>query len=356
MHDPKIPYNHLPLLPGDFEYDKKVFLKLAIKASEELSKLNGLVKLIPNHELLIAPLLVKESVESSAIENINTTTLKVLQSEALPESAVKWPEKEVLHYHRAMLAWYERLKQEWGIGYNAIISTQSLIEPTKPWVRKIPGTVIANGYGEVLYTPPVGEDVIIWLLSNLEKWMNEWDDDIDPLIKMPVVHYQFESIHPFYDGNGRTGRILNVLYLIMSGKLDYPVLFLSEYINKQRKEYYRLFTKTRDTGDYSDFIIYMLEWVILQARSTSEKIIAIHTLMQTIEENMSKLNLDYHKITKILFSKPFLSVSEFSELMGYTRQTATKYIQLLEKNNLVSSMKIGKNKLLYISSFINLLQ
>jgi Fic family protein len=356
MHDPKIPYNQLPLLPGDFEYDKKSFLKLAIKASEELSKLNGLVKLIPNHKILIAPLLMKESVESSAIENINTTTLKVLQSEALPESAVTWPEKEVLHYHRAILAGYERLQQEWGIGYNAIISTQSLIEPSKPWVRKIPGTVIANGYGEVLYTPPVGEDVIVWLLSNLEKWMNESDDDIDPLIKMPVIHYQFESIHPFYDGNGRTGRILNVLYLIMSGKLDYPVLFLSEYINKHRKEYYRLFTKTRDTGDYSDFIIYMLEWVILQAKSTSEKIIAIHALMQEIEEKMSKLNLDYHKIAKILFSKPFLTVSEFSDLMGYTRQTATKYIQLLEENNLVSSMKIGKNKLLYISAFINLLQ
>ena len=356
MYDPKIPYNHLPLLPGDFEYDKKAFLKLAIKASEELSKLNGLVKLIPNHEILIAPLLVKESVESSAIENINTTTLKVLQSEALPESAVKWPEKEVLHYHRAMLAWYERLKQEWGIWYNAIIDTQSLIEPTKPWVRKIPGTVIANGYGEILYTPPVWEDIIVWLLSNLERWMNLSDDDIDPLIKMPVIHYQFESIHPFYDGNGRTGRILNVLYLIMSGKLDYPVLFLSEYINKHRKEYYRLFTKTRDSGDYTDFIIYMLEWVILQAKSTSEKIMEIHTLMWEIEEKMSKLNIDYHKTTKILFSKPFLTVSEFAELMWYTRQTATKYIQLLEENNFLSSMKIGKNKLLYIPSFINLLQ
>lgn len=356
MYDPKIPYNLLPLLPGEFDFDKKEFLKLAIKAVEEISKMNALVKLIPNHEILIAPLLVKESVESSAIENINTTTLKVLQSEALPETAVKWPEKEVLHYHRAMLAGYERVKKEWGIGYNTILEIQSLIEPDKPWVRKLPWTVIANGYKEVLYTPPVGEDVIVWLLSNLENWMNRSDDDIDPLIKMPVLHYQFESIHPFYDGNGRTGRILNVLYLIMSGKLDYPILFLSEYINKYRREYYGLFTKTRDTDDYSYFITYMLEWVIIQAKSTSEKIIRIRTLMQEIEEKISKINLDYHKITKVLFSKPFLSVNEFSELTWYTRQTMTKYIRLLEENNIISSMRIGKNKLVFIASFISILE
>lgn len=165
-------------------------------------------------------------------------------------------------------------------------------------------------------------------------------DDIDPLIKMPVIHYQFESIHPFYDGNGRTGRILNVLYLIASGKLEYPILFLSEYINKNRSEYYRLFSKTRDTGSYHDFIVYMLEGVILQASKTSQKIIEIHVLMERVEHRMSQMSFDYHKIVKILFSKPFLSVSEFSELIGYTRQTTTKYIQTLETEKIISSMRV----------------
>lgn len=355
MYDPKIPYNQLPLLPGDFEYDRKDLLKLAIKASEALSRLNGLIKLIPNHEILIAPLLIKESVESSAIENINTTTLKVLQSNALPENTVTWAEKEVLHYHGAMLAGYERIKRDGGIWYNAILEIQSLIEPAKPGIRKLPGTVIGNRRGDIVYTPPVEEDIIVWLLTNLEKWMSQ-EDDIHPLIKMPVLHYQFESIHPFYDGNGRTGRILNVLYLIMAGKLDYPVLFLSEFINKNRQEYYRLFTHIRETEDFGDFIIYMLEWVIIQATNTAEKIININTLMNTTEQSISHLGIDYHKIITLFFSKPFLTMSEFTEYMKCTRPTATRYMRILQEHKAISSIKIWKNKLIYIPAFIELLQ
>jgi Fic family protein len=185
--------------------------------------------------------------------------------------------------------------------------------------------------------------------------MNTNTDDIDPFIKMPVIHYQFESIHPFYDGNGRTGRILNVLYLVMTGKLDFPVLFLSEYINKTRQEYYRLFNATRSGADYTGFIVYLLEGIIIQARDTTEKIIRIRKLMKQTEETIAQLNLDYHKITMILFSKPFLTVSDFAEALGLTRQSATKYISLLEDKSILSSIKVGKNKLIYIQSFINIL-
>lgn len=204
---------------------KKEFLKLAIKASEEVSKLNWLIHLIPNLEILISPLLVKESVESSAIENINTTTEKVLQSKALWQKSLKWPEKEVLHYHEAILKGFEKLKKQWWIWYNFLVELQSIIEPNKTWVRQIPWTVIANWLWEVLYTPPEWKENIEKLLNNLEKFINTTEDDIDPLIKMPVLHYQFESIHPFYDWNGRTWRILNVLYLVLTKKLDYPILF-----------------------------------------------------------------------------------------------------------------------------------
>jgi Fic family protein len=355
MYNKDIPYNDLPLLPWWFDYNQQKFLKLAIKASEEISKLNWLSYLIPDLKILVSPLLIKESVESSAIENINTTTLKVLQSQALGEKSIKWPEKEVLNYHNAIMKWFERIKIEWWIGFNFLVELQSLIEPKKDWIRKLPWTVIANSFWEVIYTPPSWEDGIIKLLTNLERFINNFEDDIEPLIKMPVIHYQFEGIHPFYDWNGRTWRILNVLYLILAGKLEYPILFLSEYINKTKQNYYKLLWNTTLTWNYSDLIVYLLEWIIFQAKNTNEKIINIKYEMDKIEQKLSVLKLDYHKITKILFSKPFLSVWEFERLTWITRITANRQIKKMESSNIISSIKIWKNKLIFIPEFINLL-
>lgn len=355
MYNKDIPYNDLPLLPWKFDYNQKEFLKLAIKASEEISKLNWLSYLIPDLKILVSPLLVKESVESSAIENINTTTLKVLQSQALSEKSVKWPEKEVLHYHNAIMQWFEKIKKEWWIGFNFFVELQSLIEPKKEWIRKLPWTIIANSFWEVLYTPPDWEENIVKLLTNLEKFINNFDDDIEPLVKMPVIHYQFESIHPFYDWNGRTWRILNVLYLILAGKLEYPILFLSEYINKNKWAYYKFLNKATESQDYTDLIIYLLEWIILQAKKTNEKIIKIKQKMDETEQKLSALKLDYHKTTKILFSNPFLSIWEFERLAWITRITVNRQIKKLEANKIISSVKIWKNKLIFIPKFINLL-
>ncbi len=355
MFNNKIPFNDLPLLPGSFDFEQKDFLKLAIKASEEISKLNWLSYLVPNLEILISPLLVKESVESSAIENINTTTLKVLQSNALSFENIKWPEKEVIHYHNAIIKWFEKLKKQGWIWFNFIVKLQSIIEPNKSWIRKIPWTVIANSLWEVLYTPPVWEDNIIRLLTNLEKFINNFEDDIDALIKMPVIHYQFESIHPFYDWNGRTWRILNVLYLVLAKKLDFPILFLSEYINKTKQKYYKILNKTSETWDYWELIIYFLEWVISQAKNTSKKIIKIKDLINEIEQKLSKINMDNHKLVNILFSNPFMTVSDFTNKIWLSRQSSTKYINILEKDNIISSIKIWKNKLIYIKDFVNLL-
>ncbi|MCH2189045.1 Fic family protein [Candidatus Gracilibacteria bacterium] len=350
-----IPYNDLPLLPGKFNYNKVEFLKLAIKATGELEKLNGLMHLIPNKNILISPLLIKESVESSAIENINTTTIKVLQSKALGNDKALGPEKEVLHYHNAILQGFDQLKKYNGIGYNFLVQLQSIIEPNKTGVRKLPGTVIANGLGEVLYTPPSGKENIDLLLKNLEDFINNFDDDIDALVKMPVIHYQFESIHPFYDGNGRTGRILNVLYLVLTKKLDFPVLFLSEYINKTKSTYYGLLNKTTQYGDYSDFIIYLLEGIIHQANDTGKKILKIKKLMKNTESQISHLNMDYYKLTILLFSEPFLTLHKMQTELGIGKRTVIRYIQKLEENNIVSSLKVGKNKLIYIPEFIQLL-
>jgi len=323
-----IPYNDLPLLAWRFDYNQIDFLKLAIKATGKLEKLNGLIYLIPNKHILISPLLIKESVESSAIENINTTTIKVLQSKALWWKLISWTEKEVLHYHDAILTWFEKLKKEWGIGYNFFVELQKIIEPSKPWIRTLPWTVIANSEWDVLYTPPTGKDSIQTLLSNMEL---------------------------FYDWNGRTWRIINILYLILSKKLDFPVLFLSEYINKTKDKYYSLLNKTHKTWDYSEFIVYFLEWIISQADKTSKKILRIQNLMKDIEQKIEKLNMNYHKITNLLFSEPYLSISSFEKHMSVKRITATRNIKKLEDNNIVSSVKVWRNKLIFIPEFIDLL-
>jgi len=192
---------------------------------------------------------------------------------------------------------------------------QQVLEPTKSGIRSLPGTVIANGRtGEIYLTPPEGETTIRNLLGNLEQFMNTTSDDIDPLIKLGVLHYQFEAIHPFYDGNGRTGRMLLILYLLLTRKLDYPVLFISEFINQTRSQYYHLLNETSKTEDYTAIISYFLEAIVQQAQQTETKIVTIKTLMETTETTMQQhLKIDYHKITTILFSHPYISITDMGE-------------------------------------------
>ncbi len=355
MFDKNKAFNNLPILPWNFDYNKVNFLKLAIKATWKLEKLNGLMYLIPNKSILISPLLIKESVESSAIENIHTTTIKVLQYKALWWKKIVWAEKEVLFYHDAILKGYEKLKNQWWIWYNLILEIQNQIEPNKSWIRKIPWTIIADWYGKAVYTPPEWENNIIKLLDNLEKFINTFDDDIDALIKMSVIHYQFESIHPFYDGNWRTWRILNILYLILAKKLDFPILFLSEYINNSKNNYYDILWRIHETWDYTDLIIYLLEWIIFQANKTWKKILRIKELMKETEEKICKLKMDYHKITNLLFTEPYVTSIFLEKKLWVTKRTVIRNIQKLEENNIVSSVKIWKNKLIFIPEFIDLL-
>ncbi len=354
MFDPTLPNNNLVLLPSDFDYDQKEILKATIKANHALSKLNGLAILLPNAQLLMSPLLIKESVESNAIENINTTTAKVLQAEAIDGSKMMWPEKEVLFYRKALLKGIEKIWDYNGIPTNLLVELQGMLEPDKHSIRKIP-VVIKKG-NEVVYTPPEGEHTILNLLSNLEKFVNNHNDDIDPLIKISVIHYQFESIHPFSDGNGRTGRILMMLYLILTKKLEYPVLFLSEYINKTRPTYYSLLNSTNRSDDYTDFILYILTAITQQAIASQEKIMNIKNLMEQVETTLAtQTSLDYHKITKILFSYPYISVSDLGLKLNVARQTMTRYIPQLEKTWVIKIVKIGRNSLIYIPEFIQLL-
>lgn len=355
MFKPLIPNNKLPLLPGKFDYQNTAFLKKAISTSQSLAKLNGLILLLPDANLLISPLLTQESVASSAIENINTTTIKVLQAQALGKKMITWPEKEVIHYREALMHGYNLIQKNGVLHTNFLVELQKIIEPSKYGIRKTTGTVIANSEWKILYTPPEGEKVIRDILSNLEKFIN-LDDGIEPLIKTGVIHYQFESIHPFHDGNGRTGRLLMILYLILTKKLDYPILFLSDYIHKNSNKYYQVLHQTHKTDDYTQIILFMLDAIEYQAKATQERIINIKKLMDKTQEKIqTKTHLDYHRCTKVLFSHPFISSGEFGKALKITRQTAAQYIKQLEKIRVIEIKKVWKTNLVFMPEFIKLL-
>ena len=356
MFDPKKPFNDLPLLPGNFDYNNIELLKLSQEANFQIAKLDGLFLLspLPKFNLIMAPLLTRESVESSAIENINTTTNEVLKSEFFASMHQSGPEKEVLHYREALIAGYERIQNGEPIYTNMIIDIQQYIESNKAGIRQISGTVIANSKWEVLYTPPEGEHALRDLLHNLEVFMNT-ENDIDPLIKLWVIHYQFESIHPFLDGNGRMGRILMILFLLLSKKLTYPILYISEYINKHRTEYYDILRRTSELADYSAIIKFMLNAVIEQAKKTQQQLVEIKRIMDEKQTLIKKILPNSHEITQQFFNHPFIGITKFADNIGLSRQTASKYLSTLTKEKIISEIQIGKSKVYFMPEFINLL-
>ncbi len=356
MFNPSTPNNQLPLLPSNFDYHSKDIYIKTLEAQKALAKLNGLLHLLPNADVLVTPLITAESVSSSAIENINTTTIEVLKAQALPEDFRAWPEKEVLHYREAILYGYELIKQHDYLIINDLIQIQQIIEPNKPWIRSLPGTIIANSKWEAIYKPPQGKDIIISLLSNLEQFINMSDDNIYPLIKTWVIHYQFEAIHPFYDGNGRTGRVLMVLYLMMTKLLDYPVLFLSWYINQNKTWYYQALHHTHQTDDYTQIINYILDAIMVQSNITSNKILWIQELIVVIEIEIVKyIKKDGYKLARLLLQNPFISIQKIADHLNITRQTVSIHINKLAKAELVTITSVWKHKLVSIPAFIQLL-
>ena len=250
-------YDRMKLLPfNDYNLKTSRILEELNEASRALAELKGFANSIPNQHILINAITINEAKDSSAIENIVTThdsIYKVLTESGFKEEAAK----KVVDYRRAIWRGYEIIKEKEFISTNVLVELQSMIEPNKTGIRRTPGTNLVNSAtGEIIYTPPQAESEIRDLLKNLEDYINDFDDDVDPLIKKALIHYQFESIHPFYDGNGRTGRILNVLYLVLNNLLDSPILYLSNYINKNKSEYYKLFNEFRENNNYEDWIIY----------------------------------------------------------------------------------------------------
>ena len=324
---------------------KKILEQLTL-SSRALAELKGYANTIPNMHILINAVTINEAKDSSAIENIVTTHDDIYK--VLTESGYKEENaKEVVDYRNAIWTGFEQIKKDGFINTNTIVKIQETIEHNNAGIRKLPGTELKNSNtGETIYTPPQNEQEIRKYLRNLEDFINN-EDNIDPLIKVCLIHYQFESIHPFYDGNGRTGRILNILYLVLNNLLDSPILYLSKYINKTKKEYYKLFTDVSENNNFEDWILYILKGIEITSKETIKLIERIQNEMKNYKEEFrNKLPKIYSKeLLESLFYEVYTKISYVEKKCNVTRITATSYLNQLEEIGLLESEKIGRDKI-----------
>lgn len=346
--------NNLPL---DIDIETKAILKKSILANKALAKLNGVAKIIPNQAILINSLILQEAKDSSEIENIITTHDELYQS-SLDISNISHATKEVQSYSRALLKGFDLVKETSLLLTRHIVDIQQELEGNVAGIRKQAGTVLKNqATGEVIHTPPQEESTIRKLLDNLEQYINT-NDGIDPLIKMAIIHYQFETIHPFYDGNGRTGRIINILYLVLNELLDLPILYLSSYIIKHKADYYRLLQEVRTKGSWEEWIIYMLEGIEQTATKQVQLINDIKELMDNTKEKLkSELPKIYSKdLLEVLFIHPYTKIDMLVDNLELHRDTASKHLKAMEKIGILNSVQIKNSKFYVNVKLFELLQ
>ncbi|CUS48295.1 MAG: Fic/DOC family protein [Idiomarinaceae bacterium HL-53] len=342
----ELPYNQLPLLPPSLEaLETRAVLKACISARVALAELKKAGELIPNQSMLINLLPLLEAKDSSEIENIVTTTDRLFQY-AQEDKGADHATKEALRYRTALYQGFQQLGNK-PLCTATAIEICSTIKNTGVDIRKIPGTIIGNQTtGAVVYTPPVGEGVIRDLLSNWEHFLHA-EDELDPLIKMAVSHYQFEAIHPFYDGNGRTGRVLNVLFLIERGLLTIPILYLSRFIVRNKQDYYQLLNAVTREQRWDNWLLFMLNGVEQTAVWTTEKISAIRALMESttvyIREQLPKIYS--HELVQLIFEQPYCRIANLVERNLAKRQTASTYLRQLVEIGVLEEVTSGKEKL-----------
>ncbi len=342
--NPNHPYNDLPPLPPAVELENVSILKKAIEAHKALAELKGAVKSIPNQGILVNGIVLQEARLSSEIENIVTTNDELYRAAADEKLTSNPHAKEVLLYREALWHGFNYLKKK-PLATNLFIEIAEIIKGKNIGIRKVPGTKIANSKGEVIYTPPEGESVIRDKLSNLEKFLHD-EDGIDPLIKLAALHYQFEAIHPFIDGNGRTGRIINILFLVEKGLLDKPILFLSHYILRTRPNYYIGLRNVTEKGSWVDWVMYMLEAIETTALETQQRVDGINTAMEKAQMLVkTKAPKIYSKdLIEVIFEHPYCKIRFLEDAKIAKRQTAALYLQTLEELGLLKSIKIGSEK------------
>ncbi len=349
--DPTRPYDELPLLPPKVDLESKAVLRKTISAGRALAELKGLGKTIPEQAILINSVILQEAKASSEIENIITTSDKLFQAFTAKSGRFDPATKEVLRYREAMWLGFNELKSRKVLTTNLFVKIVQAIKQNKAGVRDVPGTALQTPEGKIIYTPPEGKALIQDKLRNLENYIHV-EDNVDPLIKMAVVHYQFEAIHPFSDGNGRTGRIINTLFLVLKDLLELPVLYLSKYIIEHKTEYYRLLRQVTEDYEWEPWILYMLDGVEQTAEFTREKIIAIRDLMmETMELAREKLpRRAYSKeLIEILFRQPYTKVKFLVDANIAERKTAAEYLKQLEGIGILKSQKVGR-EVLYLNT------
>ncbi|HEY0274375.1 MAG TPA: Fic family protein, partial [Chitinophaga sp.] len=344
--DKTLPFNELPGLPPPVELDTVAIYKQLADASWHLGQLNGLCSSLPDPSLLINTVILQESKDSSAIENIITTQDELYKA-STEEITTHHAAKEVLSYRAALYAGLQKMQAQHNLLLtNTFIEIVRTIKQNQSGIRNTPGTVLKNAFtGEVIFTPPTGEAVIREKLKALEEFINNSDKvRLHPLIKMALLHYQFEAIHPFADGNGRTGRILNSLYLVQQDLLSQPVLYLSAYIVQHKAEYYQKLRGVTEKNEWQEWILFMLTAISQTAQLTTKKIREMLSLKQELEPRARQLLGSSFKydLFQLLFTLPYLKIDIIDKKGIAHRQTAAGWMKKLVEGDLLHAQKLGK--------------
>jgi Fic family protein len=355
-NDPLKPYNALPLLPPAQDVESKAVLKACVGARAALAELRTAGQLIPDQRVLIHIIPLLEARGSSEIENIVTTNDELFRQASLDDGGADPATKEALRYRSALFEGFEAIKLR-PITTGTAIEICRTLKGVGLDIRATPGTTLTNSHtGEVIYTPPEGTDHLRSLLANWERFLNE-PTELDPVVRMALLHYQFEAIHPFVDGNGRTGRVLNILCLVQDKLLDMPTLYLSRHILTTRGEYYRLLSHVTATGDWEPWVLYMLKAVELTAIWTMHKIRAIRALMDQATELMrtGAPKVYSRELVELLFTKPYCRIADLEERNIAKRQSSSKYLKELVALGMLIEEKSGRDKIYLHRIYMDLL-
>ncbi len=331
-------------LPLDWDIETKTILKSLPSAHAALAELKGIASTMPNQSILINTLGLQEAKDSSAIENIITTHDDLYKSELNLDSFKSLNAKEVQNYIAATKTGFDLISKTGLLTNRIVLKIQEILEGNKAGFRKLPGTTLKNtATGEIIYTPPQDPEEIKDLMSNLEKFINNKEAcDFDPIVKMAIIHYQFESIHPFYDGNGRTGRIINILYLIQEKLQDLPILYLSNYIIKNKSDYYRLLQEVRTKNNWEEWLLFMIKAVDKTSRETIDLIIKIRELMMNYKHILRDNYKFYSQdLLNNLFKHPYTKIEFIQRDLNVSRITAANYLNQLADDKLLTKKKLG---------------
>ncbi len=349
--------NKLNILPPNAELETPKVLRQLAKSHRYLAELKGVTKTIPNENILIDTLTLQEAKDSSEVENI-VTTHDDLYKEHINLNIKNISAKEVYNYATGLKKGFQIVRNEKLLLNKHILLIQKELLQNNAGFRTQSGTKLLNSNNEVVYTPPQDANEILNLMANLEKYINDDDfSEVDDLVKMAIIHYQFESIHPFYDGNGRTGRIINILYLVLKGLLDIPILYLSRYITQNKADYYKVLQNVRKHNDWESLILYLLKGVEVTAKQTIDLVLNIKKLMN---EYKNKLRTDLSKIysqdlLNILFKNPYTKIEFLERDLGVTRKTASNYLNQIVKLGLLEKTKKGNSNYYINNGLIKIL-